>query len=236
MVHHCICIRSVCTVCVCMQSGIVNHAECALALPPLSCPCVPLGVQPLMAINTREVFCTHTFTLKPNTGQQSNLLVSPEKQPKGCINTSFWWISMKRMIDASLKSFQIIIITQIHNCWDCGCLLVSCNVGVWILRSETEFTRMQPSTSLCVHSLFLSRMQRAAGLDRGWGKWAECIRVLSPCGVIVDRDGSRSERGQRRGNTSSHHRTWGWQLFGLHRYCCCFLMILNVSLHTYISH
>lgn len=32
MVHHCICIKIVCTVCVCIQSGVVNHAQCALAL------------------------------------------------------------------------------------------------------------------------------------------------------------------------------------------------------------
>lgn len=121
------------------------------------------------------------------------------------------------------------------NCWDCGCLVVYCNVGVWILPSETEFTRMEHGTSLCVRSLLVSRMQRAGGLDRGWGKWAECVWVLSPCGVIVDRDGSRSGWGQWRGDTSSYHRTRGWQLFGLHRYCCCFPMILNVSLHTYIT-
>ncbi len=41
-------------VCVCTRCGDVNHAECAPALPPLSCPCAPLGVQPLMAIDTGE--------------------------------------------------------------------------------------------------------------------------------------------------------------------------------------
>lgn len=94
---------------------------------------------------------------------------------------------------------------------------------------------MHPSTSLCVHSLFLSRMQSVAGLDWGWGKWEECFWVLSPCDVIVDRDGSCSEWGQRRGNTGPHHRTWGWQLFGLYRYCSCFLMILNESLCANVS-
>lgn len=117
----------------------------------------------------------------------------------------------------------------IHNYWDCGCLVAYCNVGVWVLQPKTEFTRMEPSTSLCVRSLPMSGMQRAGGLDHGWGKWAKCVWVLSPCGVIVDRDGSHSGRGQWRGNTSSNHRTWGWQLFGLHRYCCCFPMILHVS-------
>lgn len=64
-----------------MKSGAVNHAECALALPPLSCPCAPLGVQPLMAIDTVEMtlFYTHTLRVKLNTGQQDNLLLSTER-------------------------------------------------------------------------------------------------------------------------------------------------------------
>lgn len=73
MVHHCICIRTVCTVCVCMQSGVVNL--------PLSCPCAPLGVQPLMAIDTGEMtlFYNHTLTLKPNTGRTTE---QPPAEPR----------------------------------------------------------------------------------------------------------------------------------------------------------
>lgn len=78
---------------------------------------------------------------------------------------------MKRLIDASLILFPLD--TQLLALWVFACFF--CNVGVWILQSEAEFTRIQPGTSLCFHSLFGSRMQRAAGLDRGWGKWAECI-------------------------------------------------------------
>lgn len=36
---------------------------------------LPIRVQQLMAINARDMLCTHTLTLEPDTGQQSNLLV-----------------------------------------------------------------------------------------------------------------------------------------------------------------
>ena len=211
-----------------MLCGVVNHAECAPALPPLSCPCAPLGVQPLMAIDTGEMtlFYTRTLTLKPNTGQQEQPPAEPREK------SWRWWIQTRQLIDTCPKSFRWIT----HNCWDFGCLLVYCNVGVWILQSETEFKRLETGLSLRVRFLPVSRMQRAGGTDRGWGQWAECVWVLSPCGVIVDRDGSRSGWGQRSGNTGSHDRTWGWQLFGLHRYCCCSfpMTVDNVSLHTFI--
>lgn len=94
---------------------------------------------------------------------------------------------------------------------------------------------LRPSTSLCVYCLPASGMQRDRDLDHGGEKWAQCVWVLSPCGVIVDRDGSASGRGQRRANASPHRRTRGRQLFGLHRYCCCFPMILDVMCVTYPS-
>lgn len=52
------------SVCVCMQSGVVNHAECAPVLPLLPCPYVPFGVQPLRAIDRIEItqLFTHTYT------------------------------------------------------------------------------------------------------------------------------------------------------------------------------
>lgn len=144
--------------------------------------------------------------------QRNNLKAPSADRPDGSAST-----------DGYLKSFCYTAV---------GTVDFYCNVAVWILHSGTQFTKMHPSASLCVHSLLLSRMQRVAGLGWGWGKWDQCFRVLSPCNVIVDRDGSCSEWGQRRGNNGPHHRTWGWQLFGLHRYCSCFLMILNESLCT----
>lgn len=171
--------------------------------PSLLCPAhvLPSGCSHLwLLIREMTLFHTHRLTLKPNTGQQNNLLLSPEThRSDGSITNS--------LIESFCFPHTHTRIT--HNCCDRGCLVVYCNVGVWILQSETEFTRMEGDTSLRVSSLLVSRMQRTAGSDRGWGKLAECVWVLSPCGVIVDRDGSRSGWGQRRGNTSSHHRTRG---------------------------
>lgn len=57
-------------VCVCIQSDVVSHAECALALPLLSTTCAPIGVQPLMAIDIvgMTLLCAHMLTFNPNTG------------------------------------------------------------------------------------------------------------------------------------------------------------------------
>lgn len=208
-----------------MQSGAVNHAACA---PPM---CSLRGAATYGKWYERDVLHPHSCT-QP----QHRTTEQPPGEPRGTTMRLHQHFILMDLYEAThwLRNYHFVF-PQINNSWDCGCLLVFCNVGIWILHSEAEFTRIQPGTSLCVQSLFGSRMQRAAGLDRGWGKREECIWILSPCGVTVDRDGSRSEWGQRWSNTSSHYWAWGWQLFGLHRYCCCFFMILHVSLHTHIS-
>lgn len=48
-------------------------------------------------------------------------------------------------------------------------------MGVWTPLQETAFTGMEPGTSEHIYSLPVSGRQRAGGLDRGCGKWAECI-------------------------------------------------------------
>lgn len=232
MVHHCICIRVVCTVCVCMQSGAVNHAECALALPRLSCQSAPIGVQPLMAIDMVEMALVYTTHLHSSPTQDNRTTSCwAQTRAEDCISTSFWWIYTQPLIEEKLSHTNWITSFGIV-----GCLVACWDVGVWVLQPDTECTSKDLCTSLRVRSLPMSGMQRAGGLDLGWGKWAKCVWVLSPCGVIVDRDGSRSGRGQRRGNTSSHHWTWGWQLFGLHRYCCCFPTILPVFVNSRVEH
>lgn len=116
MVHHCICIRTVCTVCACMQSGSVNHAECALPppSPPMSCPCAPLGVQPLMAINARErdVLHPHSSPTQNNRAtsrwaQRNNLKATSTYHSDGSLTTD-WRLS------------EVIVL--LHSCWDCGFL------------------------------------------------------------------------------------------------------------------
>lgn len=84
-----------------------------------------------MAIHTGEMtlFHTHTLKLKPNSGQQNNLLLSPERKAEDCIDTSFWWIYTQRLIDACVKfSFPQTHLdyTQLLGLWvrvRFGCLL-----------------------------------------------------------------------------------------------------------------
>lgn len=126
MVHQCICIK---TVCVCMQSGVVNHAECALALPPLSCPCAPFGVQPLMAIDMveRTLFYTHTFTLQHRTGEQppadprqKKLQTASTHHSDGSLLID-WLTCVILFLPDTLGLYATTEI--VHVCWlQCGCL------------------------------------------------------------------------------------------------------------------
>lgn len=187
-----------------------------------------------MAINTKEMFWPpHSYTTTQTQDNRKGSWWAQRNNPEASSAEPFWWIFTKRLIDASLKS---LLFFPSDTFGTVDVFPFNHYVGVGLLQSKPESTRTQQGTSLCVHFLFLSRMQRAAGLDRGWGKWAECFWVLSPCGVVVDRDGSCSERGQRGGNAGSHHPTRGWQLLGLHRYRYCrFLVIHHTSLRTSIS-
>ncbi|KAM7399079.1 hypothetical protein PAMP_018372 [Pampus punctatissimus] len=49
------------------QSGVVNHAECALALPLLSCPFAPVGVQSLMETGVAQDGASEGATPAPTT-------------------------------------------------------------------------------------------------------------------------------------------------------------------------
>lgn len=125
MVHCPICIRSVRALCLCIMIGIVNHPECALTLPPVSCS----WVQPLMVIDMGQLtlFNTlaHTFTHRSNTGQ-------PHAEPREKLKTA----STPAMTNFNLPFWAQRGILKKY--WDyffqrCGCLdsrVLLCRNGV----------------------------------------------------------------------------------------------------------